>query len=204
MKRAPLYAAFAVCAAGLCAAALMLARPPKPARTSSQSDYPVLSAGLLDAIPTSLKEQVKASKLIADATVQKVLDENRVYTPQKGAAEKKLYKKLDSASSVYPVRIIKLRVGEAFKGRAAQSMITMTLTPAELDAAPSFKPGDRLVFMLSRYVDGSYTPATPQDGFYYVAADDRIYPAVLSGLLKSQSGRLLGDFKREIQTLAKS
>ena len=86
-------------------------------------------------------------------------------------------------------------------GTDDSKQILMYIKNIQIDCSPDFQPGDRLIFMLSEYKDGYASPLT-QSGFYYVAADDKIYPAKLTEPLRSYSGQSLSSFKSEIHSLA--
>lgn len=175
-------------------------------RASAQSDYPKLSApasiSFAGSPDTTLTQQVSNSKLVVDATVVKVLpDETRVFTPEKGSGEAKIYKKKGISSSTYTVRPVELKINDTLKGSSKSDTITMYLTPVEMDSSPDFKTYKHLVFMLSDYISGGYTPTTLQDGYYYISDDNKVYPAVNSNKLKTYSGVTVDDFKRDIKNI---
>ena len=154
-------------------------------KPSSQNDYPELPIpGLIHLRPTSLVDQVDLSTLIVDATVAEVKPvENRVsITP-------------------YQVQPIYLTVNEKLMGADDSKQILMYITNIQLGCVPDFQPGDRLIFMLSEYEDGYASPMV-NTGFYYVAADDKVYPARVTEELRSHSGQSLSSFKSEIHSLA--
>ena len=177
----------------------------RPIKTSSQSDYPTLPApALADEAETSLSDQVSDSDLIVDATVVKVLpDETRIFKPQRGTAEVQLYAEQGISGSPLQLRPVELKINRVLKGGSGEKNITMYILPMGLDCSPDFKTGDRLVFMLRKYIVGGYSPAELQSGFYHIAADNRVYPAVVNNLLKDQSGRSLSDFENDIRSLAR-
>ena len=129
-------------------------------------------------------DQVDLSTLIVDATVAEVKPvENRVsITP-------------------YQVQPIYLTVNEKLMGADDSKQILMYITNIQLGCVPDFQPGDRLIFMLSEYEDGYASPMV-NTGFYYVAADDKVYPARVTEELRSHSGQSLSSFKSEIHSLA--
>ncbi|HIS68149.1 MAG TPA: hypothetical protein IAA58_02100 [Candidatus Gallacutalibacter stercoravium] len=172
-------------------------------KPSSQDDYPDLpDPALAEIRPTSLAEQVGFSTLIVDATVAEVKPvETRVFVPEGGTGEKAIYDKQGIGSSTYQVQPIYLTVNEKLMGTDDSKQILMYIKNIQIDCSPDFQPGDRLIFMLSEYKDGYASPLT-QSGFYYVAADDKIYPAKLTEPLRSYSGQSLSSFKSEIHSLA--
>ncbi|HIS68146.1 MAG TPA: hypothetical protein IAA58_02085 [Candidatus Gallacutalibacter stercoravium] len=154
-------------------------------KPSSQDDYPILPIPpTIQLRPISLVDQVDLSTLIVDATVAEVKPvENRVsITP-------------------YQVQPIYLTVNEKLMGADDSKQILMYITNIQLGCVPDFQPGDRLIFMLSEYEDGYASPMV-NTGFYYVAADDKVYPARVTEELRSHSGQSLSSFKSEIHSLA--
>ena len=154
-------------------------------KPSSQDDYPILPIPpTIQLRPISLVDQVDLSTLIVDATVAEVKPvENRVsITP-------------------YQVQPIYLTVNEKLMGADDSKQILMYITNIQLGCVPDFQPGDRLIFMLSEYEDGYASPMV-NTGFYYVAADDKVYPARVTEELRSHSGQSLSRFKSEIHSLA--
>ena len=154
-------------------------------KPSSQDDYPILPIPpTIQLRPISLVDQVDLSTLIVDATVAEVKPvENRVsITP-------------------YQVQPIYLTVNEKLMGADDSKQILMYITNIQLGCVPDFQPGDRLIFMLSEYEDGYASPMV-NTGFYYVAADDKVYPASVTEKMRSHSGQSLNGFKSEIHSLA--
>ena len=172
-------------------------------KPSSQDDYPILPIPpTMQIRSTSLEEQVGMTTLIIDATVAEVKPvETRVFVPEGGTGEKAIYDKQGIGSSTYQVQPIYLTVNEKLMGTDDSKQILMYIKNIQIDCSPDFQPGDRLIFMLSEYKDGYASPLT-QSGFYYVAADDKIYPAKLTEPLRSYSGQSLSSFKSEIHSLA--
>ena len=154
-------------------------------KPSSQNDYPELPIpGLIHLRPTSLVDQVDLSTLIVDATVAEVKPiENRVsITP-------------------YQVQPIYLTVNEKLMGTDDSKQILMYITNIQFGCVPDFQPGDRFILLLCEYEDGYQTMAI-HEGFFYVAADDKVYPASVTEKMRSHSGQSLNGFKSEIHSLA--
>ncbi len=174
------------------------------AHTSSQSDYPTLPLPkFADTIDLSLSDQVINSNLIVDATVANVLpEETRKYNPQAGTAEAKIYEKQGINESEYTLRPIEITINETLKGTNNSKTITMYIMPFGLDCSPNFKKGDHMIFMLRKNGDGGYNSVSLQDSYYYIAADNKVYPALVTDLTKTQSGKNLNDFKNDIKSLA--
>ena len=56
-----------------------------------------------------------------------------------------------------------------------------------------------MIFFLNPGLDGPYYLCFTKGGLYYVAFDEKVYPAMLSDTLKDYSGKRLRDFKRDVQ-----
>lgn len=177
----------------------------KNVKSSSQSDYPTLPPVQFEEREASVDSLVGYSTLIVDATVQNVLpDERRTEIPESGSFEENVDKKLGKSSDEYTVRPIELKINETLKGNAPSDTITMYIPPLNLDCAPKFKAGDRLIFMLHEYPGGGYAAISAQQAYFYVAQDDKVYPAVVNDKLKSESGKSLSTFKKEIHQFAEA
>ena len=172
-------------------------------KPSSQDDYPILPIPpTMQIRSTSLEEQVGMTTLIIDATVAEVKPvETRVFVPEGGTGEKAIYDKQGIGSSTYQVQPIYLTVNDKLMGTDDSKQILMYIKHAQLGCVPDFQPGDRLIFLLDKYHDGYASPLL-NSGFYYVAADDKVYPAGLTEKLLSHSGQSLNGFKSEIHSLA--
>lgn len=178
---------------------------PKGEKPSSQEDYPTLPVpALLEVAPMSLEQQVKSADLIVDATVQEVLpEESRQYRPEEASPEQAIAEKNGSGANEYQVRPIKLHVNERVKGSCEQE-ITLYIPPIALDCAPELQPGDRLFFLLHPYVGGGYTSVSVQAGYYYIAHDNKVYPALPTEELKELSGIQKDELKRKMQAVSDS
>jgi len=195
-----------ICMVAFMGIAIMTACGHDKLGSSHQSDYPTLPPpALISEVPLGLSDLVRESSLIVDATVSRVLqDEELEFVPKKGSTDEKLSKKAGMTKDKFTVRPIELRINETLKGHAEEEgkKIMMYITPVALEISPKFKEGDRLVFMLNPYSRGGYTAVALQDGYYYIAEDERIYPANLTQQLKKESGKTLKDFKKEIKSLS--
>ena len=103
-------------------------------------------------------------------------------------------------SSTFPLGAIRLKVNDVLLGSVGDEVI-MYISPFAIDAAPDFKPGDRLMFFLFKNVSGKYFSASFQDAYYYVSKDSRVYPAVVTDQLKQYSGKGLGPFKSSVNAI---
>lgn len=69
------------------------------------------------------------------------------------------------------------------------------------EATPELNPGDECIFFLNRYQDrGDDIVTSFQEGYYYIAADNRVYPAQLLDSTRAYSGMGLSEFKKEIRS----
>ena len=48
-------------------------------------------------------------------------------------------------------------------------------------------------------MEGDYVMTSSQSGYYYLAADNKVYPARVTEALKETSGMSLGEFKRQVK-----
>lgn len=172
-------------------------------KKSSQSDYPPLTyPALVDYLPVDINELVTGASLIIDATVIQVMPYQKItYTP-KDPGESEIYEKRGITSTQFNVRPIELQLNEAIKGSVSGDKIQMYLTPSQIDGSPNFKSGDRMIFMLCPYVLGGYVPSTVQESYFYIAADQKVYPALFNNETKRFSGENLNDFINEIKRLS--
>lgn len=170
-------------------------------KKSSQSDYPTLSVpAQVECVTLGLNELVAGSSLIVDATVVEVLpDEKKEYNPDSSVSQ--AYAKRGVFQTQYTVKPVVLHINQVIKGNLTDKEITMYLAPVQIDCAPKFKTGDRLVFMLNPYVIGGYSPSTCQQSYYYVSNDNKIYPALLSNESKNISGMSLNNFVSNINSI---
>ncbi|HIS68151.1 MAG TPA: hypothetical protein IAA58_02110 [Candidatus Gallacutalibacter stercoravium] len=172
-------------------------------KPSSQDDYPELPfPPNIHYRTPDLAMVVNDATLIVDATVDEVKPvENRVFVPEEGTGEKAIYDKQGISSSTYQVQPIYLTVNEKLMGTDDSKRILMYIRHIQIGCMPNFQPGDRFIFVLREYEDGYRTIAI-HEGIYYVAADDKVYPARVSEKTRSHSGQSLSSFKSEIHSLA--
>ena len=173
-------------------------------KPSSQEDYPVLPfPELMSYRAPDLATQVNDATLIVDATVDEVKPvETRVFVPEEGTGEKAIYDKQGIGFSTYQVQPIYFTVNDKLMGTDSSERILLYLKNYQVGGyAPDFQPGDHFILLLCEYEDGYQTMAA-QEGFFYVAADDKVYPARVSEKTRSHSGQSLSSFKSEIHSLA--
>ncbi|MCI9274060.1 MAG: hypothetical protein HFE39_08945 [Clostridiales bacterium] len=170
--------------------------------SSSQSDYPALPHPTLVATyETTLEEQLDSADFVIDATVMEVKPEvQTTYTPEKGSAEEKLQEKgVDYTSRKLPIA---LAVNEVCQGEYSSDTITIYISAFAIDCIPDFQPGDRALFLLKKFGE-EYGTVTLQESFFYIADDQKVYPANYTESLKETSGMRLSQWKDYAASLKK-
>lgn len=165
-------------------------------RGSKQSDFPLLEEkGTLSYVTPPLEEQIQKSELIVDATVSEILPtEQREYHSTSEDMEEGLEEVL-----YYSVDPVVFTVNEVISGEIQDSFCFM-LPPALSGLKPDFQVGDRFILTLIPYEDG-YSTTTPVTSYFYVADDEKAYPASLKEPVARFSGMKLQDFKNELRVL---
>ena len=169
---------------------------------SSQSDYPVLpDPPSAQSIQSTLADQVTWADIIVDATViQQMPDVAKtiVLSPSTQSKLDQITGGTDSTS--YTFGAIEFSVNETLAGDIGSPFV-MLISPSAEGCVPTFAPGDRMVLFLYQSPDGSYFSVALQDAYWYVAKDQKIYPAVVTDKLKEYSGKGLGPFKSQINQI---
>jgi len=192
-----------VVAAALLAAPLVHVAQSAPVPASSQDDYPVLPApALAMTIPTSLTDQIATATLVVDATVKQVLpDVTKTVDVKPGSAEDMANQKAGhTGSDTVTFGAVAFTVNDVLLGSIGSSLV-MEISPYAMGCVPDFRPGDRMVLFLYQPSDGSYRSVSMQDSYWYVAKDQKVYPAVVTDKLKEYSGKGLGPFKSQINQI---
>lgn len=171
--------------------------------SSKRSDFPVLEPSPLMVItyePT-IKEQLDYADLIVEATVLDVSPiEDMLYVPLPGTEEAKIFKEEGSPEIRVTCKKVELQVDDYIKGNAGKK-ITMPIVSINLDSAPDFKVGDRFVLELIKYSGGGYTNASPVSSYFFIAHDNKVYPAGNDSETARFSGMDLSDFKKELRKI---
>ena len=178
-----------------------------PSRVSSQSDYPILPKPTqLDSIPADLNKLVSVSELVVTGTVKEVLPvEDYNYTPGQGTAEAAIASKTGNSNEVLKIQPVTLQVDDVLKGTKPAGELKMVIMPYAMGYSPNFQAGQKMVFFLvynSAYK--AYNAVDPQQGYYYIASDKRVYPAVVTDKNKDTSGVIFNDFKSRVKGFVKN
>lgn len=174
--------------------------------SSSQEDYPVLpqgpaSSGIMD---FNLGMMSYLSDSIVVAQVQELLpqrDSNRA--DNSSSLDFLFQNKLGGKQKPqeYPV---KLKIQKNIKGEAQRGETITLARTGSLDYQPQLRDGDRMILFLQRDQDGEYTILAPQHGYFYVAQDEKVYPALPASDLQETSGMKVNAFAREVKTRGRS
>lgn len=171
--------------------------------SSKRSDFPVLEPSpFLLTNEVAFEDQVEASELVVEATVQKVYPiEQRVLIPQKGSPEAAALAKNGDTSIVYNALVVEMKADDYIKGNAGETF-KMSIVAYHLDSSPDFNVGDRFLLTLGEYVDGTYSPVTHVSSYFFVADDNKIYPAGNDTPTLKYSGMDLFSAKRDISIIS--
>ena len=170
---------------------------------SSQSDYPVLPEyDLFSSEPvTDLERLSTYSDLVVVATVDEVYPPQTVtYTPPKDSNEAVILEKQGIQNISSDKTRVDVKVNQVLRGRESRKVISVWRHTEYEYLQPDLKKGDKMILFLSSFdlVDG-YVMYSSQSGYYYLAADNKVYPARVTEALKETSGMSLGEFKRQVK-----
>lgn len=173
------------------------------AKPSSQADYPVLPEPQVMAsfILFDLKQMTDYSDLVIQGTVSSILPaKTETFLPTDNTVDGEMLRKAGSKGytiTKYPAAIT---VDTVLKGEVIDKEIILNQFDMTIDAVPVLKEGTKMLFFLNKINDGY--KQTTMDGYYYVAADDKVYPARLTDELKNTSGMDLNRFIEEVKGYA--
>lgn len=160
----------------------------KMASESSRWDYPMLSEfdyTLEDIEPLTLDELSAKSDIVA------LVEVNEVYGSQN----------FDNLSSVKSLRQIDVKVKRFIKGRSLSRTISVWQNTELLHMVPKLRSGDEIIMFLHRDEElGEYRVTAPDEGYFYLAKDNKIYPARVTQELKEASGMDYGEFKSRVRS----
>lgn len=171
---------------------------------SSQSDYPVLPERKDDDMAmrrdVGIDELSARSDLVALVEIEKIYDISDVtYTPEEGSAEKDVMDKQGISSFSFKMRRVDLKVKTMIKGEEKRKTISVWEHEDLLYLLPEFKPGDEFIFFMLEYdSDGGYVHSN-SESIFYLAQDNKVYPARLTNLLSETSGMNYNDFKDRVK-----
>ncbi len=174
-------------------------------KASKRSDFPVLEPSpFLLAREVSFEDQVEASDLIVEATVENVHPvEIRELIPEKGSPEAFALEKSGGTSIVYAVLTVEMKAEDYIKGNADE-IFEVTIAGFSVDSAPDFKVGERYLLTLHEYTDGSYTNVTPVSSYFFISDDDKVYPAGNDAPTLKYSGMGLSAAKQDMQFVSET
>lgn len=174
-----------------------------PRNSSSQSDYPTLpqpGAATTVYYTTNMEEAYSFCDLIIQGTVSEVRPPYTKIISPNGA----ITDKAGSSGTEMTVYEYKLRVDDLLLGQPASDEITL-VRGLYADAEPPLAKGDSMIFLLEYHKDkGTYVAVYPHEGYYYIAADNKVYPAEKNTVTARTSGMDLNAFKQEIRDYAKN
>lgn len=177
---------------------------PEHKAPSKRSDFPVLqpSSAYIILHDMPFEEQIDMSEIVVDATVNKVYPmETRKYIPEPGSAEARAYEEMGVKAAYYGALKVEMKAEEYVKGDAGETFM-MSIVSVNLDSAPDFKVGDRFLLTLKRYIDGTYTNVSPVSSYFFIAHDEKAYPAGDDAPTQRFSGMDLNAVKQEIKEIA--
>lgn len=175
------------------------------AKASKRSDFPVLEPSpFLMTREVSLEEQVEASDLIVEATVHKVYPiESREFIPPEGSPEALVLEENGATSYLYNVLRVEMKADDYVKGNAGE-LFEVSIVAFNLDSSPDFKVGDRYLLTLHEYIDGGYANVTPVSSYFFIADDDKVYPAGNDAPTLKYSGMGLSAAKQDMQFVSET
>ncbi len=168
-------------------------------QSSKRSDFPILHPSPAYILKdSSFEELIDISEVLVECEVARVHSiETREFIPEPGTQEAMAYEKMGITSSFYKILKIDMIKKECVKGNIDE-FFTLSVVALNLDSAPDFKIGDRFIMALKEYIDGSYTNVTSVSSYFFIANDDKVYPAGEDPWAQRFSGMNLSEFKQEI------
>ncbi|MFQ9989911.1 hypothetical protein [Neglectibacter timonensis] len=175
-----------------------------PPRTSSQSDFPYFPNHYeklgFQYFEPDLGSMAAISDLIILGEVQEVFPPaSGVEIPEPGSSAAVVLAKEGSEGLAWTEHPVELKIVQTIQGGLSRgdTLILWRKDPVE-GTQPELAPGDRLIFFL-RHPDDKYYMTANQCGYYYIAEDNRVYPARVNENLKNTSGMPYGQFIRQIR-----
>lgn len=163
---------------------------------SSQDDYPVLPEPTANITYMEMPFDTlnELSCLVVRGTVVEQLPDKQAVSRDGEDADE------DFPPIVSNVHRFSIEVTDTIRGEAADRII-IGRNEIYDGATPDLNPGDEFIFFLTRYQDrGDYIVTSFQEGYYYIAADNRVYPVKLQDSTRAYSGMGLSEFKKEIRS----
>lgn len=171
---------------------------------SSQSDYPVLPEyDLLSSERVTDLERLSAySDLVVVATVDEVYPPQTVtYTPPKDSNEAAILEKQGIQNISSDKTRVDVKVNQVLRGSESRKVISVWRHTEYEYFQPDLKKGDKMILFLyhSSLMEGDYIMTSSESGYYYLAADNKVYPARVTQALKETFGMSPGEFKRQVK-----
>ena len=174
-------------------------------RPSRQSDFPPpRESDLLGfSVRSDVKDQVEIADLVIQGTVTKVLEPEKVEEPGPVPEE---YAEImgGGGTRIITYHHFEIAVEDLIKGNPGSDKISLTVTGGNIDAVPPLTEGTKMVFCLDdREERGGYGIISVHDGFYYIARDNKVYPADPTDVMERVSGMELSALKEEMRGYVK-
>lgn len=159
----------------------------KNIKPSSQSDYPVLKEFHHELEPnySDLEKLAVKSDVVALVKVSETYDKQSFIT---------------APTVITDMRRVDVRVSELIRGEDKSDLLYVWQEMDYLPTLPELKKGDELILFLNFNSDfDGYTVMTPAEGYFYLAEDDKVYPARVTEKLKEVSGMNYMEFKKRVE-----
>lgn len=173
-------------------------------KPSERSDFPVLEPSpLLMAREIPVEDQIKSADIVVDVTVLRVYPmEIRKFIPAKGSLEALALEKAGGKSIRYAFVKVEMQANDYMKGNAGGTF-EMTIAGFNVDSIPDFQVGNRFLLTLADNDEGGFTVVTPVSSYFFIADDDKVYPAGNDTPTSRFSGMDLSDVKRDFSLIAR-
>lgn len=174
--------------------------------SSSQGDYPVLPQGPASSniMDFNLGMMSFLSDSIVVAQVQELLPQQDSERADNSSPLDFLFQNQLGGKEKPQEFPVKLKIEKNIKGDAQRGQVITLARTGSLEYQPKLHDGDRMVLFLQRDKDGQYTVLAPQHAYFYVAQDEKVYPALLTSDLQETSGMKVNAFAREVKTRGRS
>mgnify|MGYP000009497118 FL=1 len=169
---------------------------------SSQDDYPVLDEPNVNATIFPMRFDVlnKQSSLVVRGTVAEQLPSQTVTTEFEPVTDEEGNITHQPPDLSMEVRYFRIKVTDVIRGSAPDEIIVGRNEIYD-ESAPAMNEGDDMIWFLYTFEDAGYYALTSfQNSYYYVAGDNRVYPARLEEATRAYSGMGLSEFKKEIRS----
>lgn len=194
-----------ICVLGICVSAIVSSFGSNSIKASKQSDYPILpdSGSLVTFIYfNSLEMLTQYSDLVIEGTVGSALPfETTTYFPPNGTAESAILNKTGQSGYQITKYAIKITINDTMKGKANKNEIVLYRSSITIDAEPQLTQGEKLMFFLHKDSSSEgYIIMAVHEGYFYIAADNKVYPSEVTKGLKSTSGMYVDKFKQDVRS----